>query len=317
MLRRSLIALAAALPLWGHAAYPEKSITLVQGFNAGGNADTIARIIAMALSKELGQSIVVEPKTGAGGNLASGFVSRAPADGYTLILMTGGHAVSAAMYKKLPFDPLESFDWVSLVTKFPFVISTSAQSRFMNLGQVVSAAKREPGAISFSSVGVGSTQHLSGELFQSLAGIRLNHIPYKGGSAPLQDLLGGRLDLMFDSVTVTKSQVDSGKLRALAVTSSQRAPQLPGVPPVAETIPGYEVTSWTGLAAPKGLPESVAKRLHGALLKVLADPEVGRQLSVTGGVPSPSASMAEMKSFVGDEMAKWKKVVSDAAIPQE
>jgi len=150
-----------------------------------------------------------------------------------------------------------------------------------------------------------------------MAGIKLNHIPYKGGSAPLMDLLGGRLDLMFDSVTVTKSQADSGKLRALAVTSTRPIPQLPGVPPVAETIPGYEVTSWTGLAAPKGLPPLVAKRLQDAILKVLADPDVGRQLAATGGVLSPSASMAEMKSFVGGEIAKWKKVVTDAAIPQE
>jgi tripartite-type tricarboxylate transporter receptor subunit TctC len=264
----------------------------------------------------LGQEVIVEPKPGAGGNIASGMVAKAPADGYTLILLTGGHAVSAAMYKKLPFDPLNDFSWLSVLTKFPFVISVSKDSRFHSIADVVAEAKKAPGTISYSSVGVGTTQHLSGELLQSMAGIQLNHIPYKGGARPLQDVLGGRVDLMFDSVTVTRAQVEGGKLRALGVTSLKSVPLLPGVPPVAEAVPGYEVTSWAGIAAPKGLPQPLADRLRAAIHQVLADPGVVRKLEATGGVISPSASSAEVKAFVGAQIGTWKKVVANAKIPQ-
>jgi tripartite-type tricarboxylate transporter receptor subunit TctC len=298
------------------AAYPDKPLTIVQGFNAGGNADVIARIVGSALAKELGQPVIVDPKPGAGGNMASAQVAKAAADGYTLILMTGGHAVSAAMYKRQPFDAVDGFEWISLVSQFPFVLASRAAGPWKDLPQVLAAARKAPGEISFSSVGIGSTQHLSGELLQTLAGVKLNHIPYKGGSAPLQDVLGGRVDLMFDSVTVTRAQVEGGALRALGVTASTPAPQLPGVAPIAETVPGYEVTSWTALAAPKGLPEAVVRQLNGALRKVLADPAVVHQLEATGGVVKPT-SPAETRAFVAGQVAKWKKVVADAAIPQE
>jgi len=318
MIRRHLLAAILAAPLAaGAAGYPERPITLVHGFSAGGNADVVARIIALPLSKELGQSVIVDAKAGAGGNLASGQVAKAPADGYTLILQTGGHAVSAAMMKKQAFDPLESFDWVSLVTTFPLVLAVNAESRFKSIKDVLAAAKAAPGTLSFSSVGIGSTQHLSGELFQATAGVELIHVPYKGGAAPLQDVLGGRVDLMFDSVTVTRPHIESGKLRGLGVTSAQRAPQLPGVPPMKDSVPGFEVTSWTGVAAPKGLPPAVAQRLHEALVKVLAQPDVVKQLEATGGAASPSTSAAEMKSFVQAQVGKWSKVVKDANIPMQ
>lgn len=316
--RRTLLAALALLPLAAPAlAYPDKAITLVQGFNVGGNADIVARIVANALSKELKQQVLVEARTGAGGNVASGQVSKAPADGYTLILLTGGHAVSAAMYKQLPFDPIEGFEWLSLVTKFPFVLAVSPDSPYKSVAAVVAAAKAKPGELSFSSVGIGSTQHLSGELFQSMAGIQLNHIPYRGGSAPLQDVLGGRVDMMFDSVTVTRAHIEAGKLRGLGVTAPQSAPQLPGVPPIQATVPGFEVTSWTGLAAPKGLPPALAQQLRQATARALADPEVQRQLEATGGQVGASRSGAEMKGFVAGQIAKWKKVVQDAKVPQQ
>lgn len=318
MIRRQLLAALLAAPLVAQAAgYPERPITLVHGFSAGGNADVVARIIALPLSKELGQPVLVDAKAGAGGNLASGQVAKAAADGYTLILQTGGHAVSAAMMKKQPFDPLESFDWVSVVTRFPLVLAVNAQSRLKNTADVLAAAKAAPGTISFSSVGIGSTQHLSGELLQAAAGVELIHIPYKGGAAPLQDVLGGRVDLMFDSVTVTRPHIESGKLRGLGVTSTHRAPQLPGVPAMQDSVPGFEVTSWLGVAAPRGLAPAVAQRLHEALVKVLAQPDVVKQLEATGGVASPSTSGAEMKTFVQAQVGKWSKVVKDANIPMQ
>ena len=295
-------------------AYPNKVIRLQVPFAPGGTTDIIARVIAEPLGKELGQPVVVEARPGAGGNLASGQVARAAADGYTLVLLTGGHAVSAAMYKSLSFNPLEDFEWVSVVTRFPFVLAAKAGSPYNNVSDVLKAAKASPGTISFSSVGVGSTQHLAGELLQSMTGTKLNHIPYKGGAAPLQDVLGGRVDLMFDSVTATRAQVEAGKLHALAVTSLDRSPLLPAVPPLQDTVPGYEVTSWSGLAAPKGTPPEVTQRLHAALLKVLKQPAVVQQLQATGGVISPSNSGAEMKQYVKGQIEKWLKVMRDAQI---
>ena len=297
--------------------YPDKPITLIQGFGTGGNSDTIARIIAPGLAKELGQQIIVEAKTGAGGNIASAAVAKSAPDGYTLILLTGGHAVSAAVYSKLAFHPVDDFEWISLVTQFPFAVSVSAESKFKTLADVIAAAKAAPDTISYTSVGIGSTQHLSGELFASMAGVRMTHIPYKGGAGPLQDILGARVDVMFDSITVTKAQMEAGKLRALGVTSLKPYKLLPGVPPVADTIPGYEVTSWTGLAAPKGTSPEIQKRLHTALLKVLADPEVIAKLENTGGLVTPSSSGAQMKQYVSGQIAKWRKVLVSANISQQ
>ncbi len=299
------------------SSYPTKPITLVQGFGVGGNSDTIARIIAPALTKELGQSVVVEAKTGAGGNVASAAVAKSSPDGYTLILLTGGHAVSAAVYNKLAFHPVDDFEWVSLVTQFPFAVSVSQESRFKTIADVIAAAKAAPNSVSYTSVGIGSTQHLSGELFSAMTGVKMNHIPYKGGSGPLQDVLGGRVDVMFDSITVTRAQVQSGRLRALGVTSLKPYKLFAGVAPVADAIPGFEVTSWTGVAAPKGTSPEVVKRLQTALAKVLSDPDVISKLENTGGLVTPSSSSTQMKQYVSDQIAKWTKVVSSAGIPRQ
>jgi tripartite-type tricarboxylate transporter receptor subunit TctC len=317
--RAALICLTLAGAVGGASAqsWPTKPVTLVQGFNAGGNADTIARIVAEGLSRELGQPVVVEARTGAGGNLASGQVARAAADGHTLILLTGGHAVSAAVYKKLPFEPVSDFHWVGLVTTFPFVIATRADGPIKSLPDLIATAQKQPGTISFSSVGVGSTQHLAGELLQSMAKVKLNHIPYRGGTAPLQDVIGGQVDVLFDSVTVARAQAQAGRLRVLAVTSTDRNPQLPDAEPAAKTVPGFEVLSWTALAAPKDLPAPVADRLADALRKALAQPEVRQKLALTGGVPDSGTSSADTRRFVGEQVDKWKRVVNDANIERQ
>jgi len=317
MMRAAFLYLALLGSAIAQTSYADKPITLVQGFGAGGNSDTIARIIAPGLSKELGQQVIVEAKTGAGGNIASAAVAKSTPDGNTLILLTGGHAVSAALYNQLSFNPLEDFDWISLVTQFPFAVSVSEESKFKSLSDVIKAARAMPDSISYTSVGIGSTQHLSGELFASMAGVKMMHVPYKGGAGPLQDLLGGRVDVMFDSITVTKAQMEAGKIRAIGVTSLKPYKLLPGVPPVADTIPGYEVTSWTGLAAPKGTNPETLKRLHTALLKVLSDPEVVAKLEKKGVLVTPSSSGAQMKQYVAAQIAKWKKVVTLANIPKQ
>jgi tripartite-type tricarboxylate transporter receptor subunit TctC len=317
LIRAALLLFICMSTVCAQTVNSDRPITLIQGFGTGGNSDTIARIIAPGLAKELGQQVVVEAKTGAGGNIASAAVAKSQPDGNTLILMTGGHTVSAAIYNQLSFNPIDDFDWISLVTQFPFAVSVSEESKFKSVADVIKAAKANPDSISYTSVGIGSTQHLSGELFASMAGVKMMHVPYKGGSGPLQDVLGGRVDVMFDSITVTKAQVEAGKLRAIGVTSLKSYKLLPGVPPVADAIPGYEVTSWTGLAAPKGTSPEVIKRIHSALLKVLSDPDVISKLENTGGLVTPSSSSAQMKQYVASQIARWKKVVATANIAKQ
>lgn len=317
LLRKATVASLLAGIMSAACAWPDRPITLIQGFNAGGNADTIARIVADGLAQVLGQPVIVEAKTGAGGNIASALAAKAPADGYTLILMTGGHAVSAAIYEKQAFDPLRDFSWIGTVTTFPFVVATRADGPIRSLPDLISKARAKPGEISFSSVGIGSTQHLSGELLQSLAGVKLNHIPYRGGAAPLQDVLGGQVDILFDSVTVAKAQAQGGRLRVLGITSLERNAQMPDAVPVAQTVPGYEVISWTGLAGPANLPAPIVARLGDALKKALARPDLRQRLEATGGTPANSQAPAEMQRFVDGQIAKWTRVVRDAGIARQ
>jgi tripartite-type tricarboxylate transporter receptor subunit TctC len=315
------LTLALAIAASGFTAvhaqlYPSKPVKIYQGFAVGGNADTIGRLVAQGLTEELGQPFLVEAKTGAGGNIASDFVAKSAADGYSLVLLTGGHAVSAAMYKTLAFDPLNDFKWLSLVTVFPFVIGTSVDSKIKTIADLIATARSEPDKLSFSSVGIGTTQHLAGELLQSTAKIKMLHIPYRGGGAPVQDVITGRVDILFDSVTVSRAQVAGGKLRALGVTSTTRIPQLPDVPAVAETLPGFNVTSWAAIAAPAGLPAEITDRLHAAIAKTVAKPDVGKRLFDLGGLAT-SSTPEETAKHVAREIETWKRVVDQASIPKQ
>jgi tripartite-type tricarboxylate transporter receptor subunit TctC len=319
-MRRILLGALGALVLTGGAAlaqaWPERPITLVQGFGAGGNADTIARVIAAPLSASLGQPVVVEARTGAGGNIASEYVARARPDGHILILLTGGHTVSAALYRALRFDPVEDFAFVSTVAVFPFVVATRADGPIRSLPELIERARRAPGTLTFSSVGIGSTQHLTGELLAQTAGIRLAHVPYRGGTQPLADLLTGRIDLMVDSVTVTGGGIRAGTVRALGVTSGQPWPLLEGAPPVSGTLPGFEVLSWVGLGAPAATPAPVVERLNAELHRILAQPEVRERLATLGAVASPN-SPAGMRDMVTAQVAQWRGVVEAAGIERQ
>lgn len=309
----SLIA-AGATPRAAHAQdWPQRPVTLVHGFGAGGNADSIARVLANSLSGTLGQKVVVEAKPGAGGNLASEVVSRANPDGYSLILLTGGHAVSAALYKALRFNPVDDFAFVSLAATFPFVIATSAESPIENLADLVAAAKREPGKLTFSSVGFGSTQHLTGELLAVTAGIKLTHVPYRGGMQPLTDLMSGRIDLMVDSITVTGSAIRAGTIRGLGITSAAPWPALPEVPLVAGILPGFEVRSWIGVAAPAATPPAVVAKVNDGIRRAVADAKVREQLGSLGVQPEATTPEA-MKAFVASEVRRWNQVVDKAGI---
>jgi tripartite-type tricarboxylate transporter receptor subunit TctC len=297
-------------------SYPSRPVTLSHGFGAGGNSDTVARIISPVLSERLGQQVVVEPRVGAGGNLATERAVKATPDGYTLIVLTGGHAVSGALYKSLPFHPVDDLQMLSTLIYFPFVISVKSDHRFRSLADLIAEAKAKPKTITYSSVGVGSTQHLAGELLASMAGIELVHVPYRGGQAPVTDLLGGRIDVMIDTLTVTRPQLASATIRGLAVTSPNEWPGLKDIPPAAKSVPGYDVRSWMGVATTKGVPEPVVKRLNAEILYALQQPQVRDKLEGIGNEVRGSTP-EEMRAWIAGEVAKWQKVIADAKVERQ
>ncbi len=308
--------IALALPAAAQDKYPSRPVTLSHGFGAGGNSDTVARILAPVLAERLWQQVVVEPRGGAGGQLGAERTVKAAPDGYTLIVLTGGHAVSGALYKALPFHPVDDLQMLSTLIYFPFIISVRKDHRFQTLADLVAEAKAKPKTITYSSVGVGSTQHLAGELLASLAGIELVHVPYRGGQAPVTDLLGGRIDVMVDTLTVTRPQLDGGTIRGLAVTSPKPWPGLTGIPPAGDTVEGYGVRAWMGVATTKGVPEPVVKTLNADILFALAQPQVRDKLEAIGNEVRGS-SPEEMRVWVAGEVAKWRGVIDDAKVERQ
>jgi len=289
--------------------YPAKPLKLVTPFPPGGSADVIARLTAQKLGETLGQSVVVDNRGGAGGMVGSDYAAKQAPDGYTLLLVTGAYPVQAAMMKALPFDPLADVAMLSLLTSYPFVVSVLPDSPFKTLGDVVAYAKANPGKLNYPSAGVGSVHHLSGELFNALAGASLTHIPLRGGVGPLTELLGGRVDLLFEAMTLSIGQIQSGRLRPVAVTSRSRWPSLPDVPTALETLPGYEVISFIGLGATGGTPAPIMQQLNGAVRKMLEDADTRKRFVDLGGEPRAS-SPEEMRDFVEREIAKWREVIA-------
>jgi tripartite-type tricarboxylate transporter receptor subunit TctC len=307
------IALILLSTLWLSFAqaqdFPSKPLRLVTPFPPGGSADVIARLAAQALSEGLGQPVVVDNKCGAGGLVGTDYAAKQPPDGYTLVLITGAYPVQAAMLKSLPFDPLKDVAMVSLLTSYPFVISVRPDSPFRTLSDLVAYAKDHPGKLNFPSSGIGTVHHLSGELLNAMAGIEMTHVPFRGGASPLNEVLGGRVDLLLEAMTLSIGQIRSGKLRALAVTSRERWKALPEVPSVAETVPGYEVNSFIGLGASGGTPAPILNRLNAEVRKALADPTLHKRFVDLGGEPGAS-SPEEMHAFIAREIGKWKNVIA-------
>ena len=296
--------------------YPTRPVTLTHGFAAGGNGDVVSRIVADALSKHLGQAVVVEPRPGAGGNTASQRLTTSPPDGYTLITLTSAHAVSAGIYKQLPFDPVDGFQFISTYGYQALLVAVRADSPIKTMADLIAAAKANPGKLTYSSVGVGSTQHLSGELLCSMAGIQMTHVPYRGGSGPMTDLLGGSIDVNVDTITVIEPQLRAGKVTVLGVTSGEKWWSLPDITPISATVPGYDVKTWVALAGPKGMPAGIVGKINAATRAGLADKETIERLNKIG-VDVRTSSPEEMKAMVTEQVAKWKKVVADAHIPQQ
>ncbi len=289
-------------------AYPSRPITLVCPFPPGGSADIMARLVAQKLSEAMGVAVIVENKAGGGGGIGSAYAAKAKPDGYTLLEVTGGYPALAALSTKLQFDAMRDIRMVSLVTSYPFFVNVGADSPFRSVADLVAFARANPGKLNYTTSGVGSIHHLSSELFNAMAGTEIVHIPTRGGSGGLTELLGGRIDVLFEAPTLSLPYIRSGKLRALAVTSEKRWRALPDVPVMADTLPGYEVSSFIGIGAPAGTPEPIIAQLNRELRKIVDSPEVANRLIELGGEPRSSAP-EEMQRYVEQEFRKWQKLI--------
>ncbi len=307
------ICVAAILPSGASAAWPERPITLLHGFGAGGNGDLTARVVAERLQAQLGQSVVVEPKPGAGGRVAAGFVARAPADGYTLLMLPGGHAAAAAMQEQMSFHPVDDFTFIGLVTQIPFIVATFPEHPIKTVPELIAAAKTASDPIVFSTSGVGTGQHLAAELFAATAKIKLKHLPSRGGTAVPTMLLGKHIELGFEPPPSLLELLKDGKLRAIATTGPTRFFALPDVPTIGETRPGYELTSYFGLAGPPGLPADVVQRLNAETVSMTKDPQTVEKLKTLGSLPLSSTAEG-FKQRVASDIERWGKIVADAGI---
>ena len=297
--------------------YPTKPVRIVVGFAPGGVADITVRIVAQKLSERLKQQFVVENRPSAGGIIAAEAVAKAAPDGYTLLLISNGNAVSVSLFKKLSYDPVKDFAMVSQIGYFGLAIVTGNDSKLKTVKDVITAAKANPGKLTVGTIGIGSTQHLSAELFKSLAGVDMTVVPFKGSSEVLTALKGGDLQLGFEILAPVMAQVKGGGLRAIAVTTKTRFPGLPDVPTVIESgVPGYEVASWNGIAAPASTPRPVVDVLNKEINAVLALPEVKRRFDELGVVPQ-GGTPEELGALLAKEIAKWKDVVAKAKIEKQ
>lgn len=294
-------------------AYPSKPVTIIVPFAAGGTTDILARIVGQALTTELGQPVVVDNRAGAGGNIGGQAAAKAPADGYTLFMGTvGTHAINASLYKKMPFDPVKDFAPLTRVANVPNLLVANPSQPFKTVPELIAYAKANPGKVNFGSSGNGSSIHLSGELFKSLAKVDMQHVPYKGSAPAVTDLLGNQIGIMFDNMPSAIQHVRSGKLVPLAVTTAKRSPELPNVPTIAEAgVPGYEATSWFGLFAPAGTPAPVVAQLNKAIVKVLNQPDVKKKINEQGA-EAHGETPEQFAAFIQAEGVKWSRVVKES-----
>jgi tripartite-type tricarboxylate transporter receptor subunit TctC len=308
-------ALAAIFATPAHAAdaFPARLIRLVVPFPAGGGTDLVARTLGEGVSRELGQSVIIDNKPGGGTVIGSDTVAKAPADGYTLLLTTSALPINATLVKKLPYDTVRDFSPVALVCKGPNVLVSRPDSQYKTIADVIRAAKARPGKLTYGSSGNGTAVHLAGELFKSMAGIDITHVPYRGAGPAMTDLLGGQIDFVFGTPGGTGKFVEAGKMRAIAITSAQRSAVFKGVPTIAETVPGYEADVWYAIYAPGSTPPDVVARLNAAVRKAADAPEFRQRVEAEGlsvAVNTPQ----EMTAFERAEETRWRKVIVDGRI---
>jgi len=316
-MRFALLILAALLcGAAGAQPYPSKPVRVVVPFAPGGGSDFIARFMAQRLSESMGKQFIVENKPGAGGVLGISEGIKAPADGYTLTLIASSYTVNPSIYK-LAFDPVADITPIIQMSQGPLVIVARPSLPVKSTRELIELAKARPGQVNFASSGQGSVIHLATELFASMAGVKMNHIPYKGTGPALTDTIGGQTDVFFSSTATALPHIQAGKLRAIAVTTAKRLPALPEVPTIAESgVPGYDVVLWHGLIGPKGLPRPVVDRINGEVAKVLQIPQTAEQLKNDGVAPA-GGTPEQFLATIRQEIGVWRKVAADAKVKAE
>ena len=308
----SALALVPGLP--GAQAWPSKSVKMVVPFAAGGATDVVARLLAQKLTEEWGQSVVVENRSGAGGNIGADAVAKSPPDGNTLLMASGAIVIAGPhMYKSLPYDPARDLVAITNVATGPQVIAVATNVPVKDLGELIAYAKANPGKLNYGSAGIGAQTHLAAENFAHAAGIELTHVPYKGESAAITDLMGGQIQLVTANLSAAIAFVRDGKIRALAVTSRERNPQLPDVPSASEVLPGFENSGWFGLLAPAGTPKEVIEKIYRDSAKIVLSDEFRGKLAQLGMAPVAN-SPAEFSAAIRRESARWERVIRERGI---
>jgi tripartite-type tricarboxylate transporter receptor subunit TctC len=299
------------------SAFPARPMRMIHGFVPGGNVDITARLIAGQMTSMLGQQVIVDGRPGAGGTNGAAIVAKGEPDGYTLFLMASGHATSPALYRSLPYDPVKDFAMISMVASNPMVVLSSPAFSAKTIRELVNTAKASPGKINYGTGGIGSGMHLAAVLFEARAGIRMNHVPYKGGTAGPLAVISGEIPLIFTTAGGASNFVSNGRLRALAVTTKKRFALWPDVPTIDETVlPGFDVTAWYAVAAPKNLPAPLAQKLNGTVHTIVQRQDTREKFTAFGAEPFLT-SARDAQQFLAAEVARWTKVVRDANIPPQ
>ena len=322
-MKRILTALAAGLLAAAAGAataqtFPSKPIRMVVTFPTGGAPDILSRTISEKLDPSWGQTMIVDNKPGAGGNIGAEFVARAPADGHTLVMGTvGTHSINGSLYARIPYDMVRDFAPVTLIASTPNLLVVNNDVPAKNLQELIALAKAKPGTLTYGSPGIGTSVHVSGELFNSLAGVKTTHVPYKGRQMAIPDLLGGSITMMFDNMPSAIPVVREGKLRAIGVTSAKRSPSAPEIPTIAEQgLPGFEATSWFAVFAPANTPKPVVEKLHAEIVRIFGLPDVQTKMK-TLGLDLILGGPDELAKTQAAEIAKWAKVIKDSGAKAE
>jgi tripartite-type tricarboxylate transporter receptor subunit TctC len=310
------LALVATTLAAAAQSYPARPVRWIVGYPAGGSTDIMARLVGARLSERLGQQFVIENKPGAGNNIGTGEVIRAAPDGYTILLVNPANAINATLYVNLNFNFLRDIAPVAGIARVPNVMTVNPNVPAKTVAEFIEYVKANPGKVNMASSGNGTSVHLSGELFMSLTGAKMQHVPYRGSAPALTDLLAGQVQVIFDNMPSVIPHIKAGALRALAVTTAARAPELPDVPTVGETVKDYEASAWFGIGAPKGTPREIIEKLNKEVNAILAEPMMKQRLAELGGTPIV-ATPDEFGKLLADETAKWEKVVKFAGIKVE
>ena len=312
----ALVCLAAASGTARAADYPAKPVKWVVPYAPAGTTDVLARIVAQWLAEKTGQSFYIENKPGAGNNMGTDFVVNAPPDGYTMLLVNPANGINATLYKNLAFNFIRDVAPVAGLVRTPNVMEVTNSLPVKTVAEFIAYCKANPGKLNMASSGSGTSVHLSGELFKSMTGCDMVHVPYKGAGPALIDLIGGQVHVLFDNLPSSVGHIKAGKVRALAVTSQEREPSMPNLPTVGETVPGYEATAWFGVGMPKGTPRDIVDKINAEVNRALADPKMRERLAELGGKPIPG-SPDDFAKIIAAETAKWEKVVNSSGATVE